>query len=260
MLGNIILSDGPDAHYAVDPLASVGDAAIPTIAKLLGDRVLDTQILASYTVMRLENPDEATFLKSIRPLLNRNPGSDRFGAILGLGAFPLSHATAALMTREQLQDLSYTSKLGAAILIARWSVDESLFQEMEQSPYAVVRYAGARYSEQRRREKQQGHRGISVSPMPPPLPAEEIARRKDADERLRRLALDALHESLGFLKNAHDPEEKLCLFHCIQFIYPDVESERASIAEVFRAVDVTRESLLDNFLRQWVIDHSQRSQ
>ncbi|HEX8312257.1 MAG TPA: hypothetical protein VF614_13125 [Chthoniobacteraceae bacterium] len=253
-LGRAILCGGDESGYAVDALARLGDAAIPIVAKLVEDRSLDTQMRASYVLTRLRNPTEQTFLRSIRPILDRHPASERFPGILALSAFPLNPASAASLTREQLNDSSYTSKLGGAVLVARRAADPDLFREMQTSSYATIRYAGASYAEELRRQRMATHKVVE-----PPLPPEEVTRRAEIEKQLQALALAALPECLKFLSTAHDPHEKLCLLHCLRFIYPRVESERVSIAQSLRALRVVRGSLLDTEIQQWLIDYLERS-
>jgi len=260
-IGRLILAGGAEAGYAAEILPKFGEAALPVIVKLMDDGSLDTQIRVSYVAMRLDPKNENAFLQAVRPILERRPAAARYPGVLAISAFPLSISNSTVVTRQLLQDNSYAIQFLGAIRLGQrargWEgnvSDDALGLEMQESKYATVRYAGARFEEAGRVMRWNGGKRA-----PPPLSPDEKARRERVEEQLQQHANDALTECLSLLKSADEPYKELALYYSLTFLYPHIKTRRAAMAEGLKAARAERGSLLDKDIQQFVFDYLERS-
>lgn len=210
VLGRIIETDatGSEAGYASEALGHIGKPSIPIIASLVPNGFDYSYLCATRAIQRFPRELETDLLAALEPTFSLHPASDRFNAILALRWFSLSSEAANRLTQAQLENRSYTSKLGGALFLAERGNEPSILASIEAHPFFCMKYLGARLREEWRRRDSPIHKHRRMMHVPRPLLTDEQARCKAAEAELAKLASAAIPEALEQLKRAHDTHEK----------------------------------------------------
>lgn len=253
VLGRIVATDptGEEAGYASEALGHIGAPSIPIIAALVPNGFDYSYLCASRTIRRFPRELEADLLAALEPTYSLHPASDRFNAILALRWFSLSPEAANRLTLAQLENRSYTSKLGSALFLAHRGNDPSILASIEAHPFLCMKYLGARLREEWRRRDSPIHKHRGMMHMPRPLPADEQARCKAADAELAKLATAAIPEALEQLKRAHDTHEKYLWMEALKALSHDATLPPGETVEVLERTWRERGSQIDLLLAEF---------
>ena len=251
ILGRIIATapTGDEAAYASEALGHIGKPSIPIIAALVQNGLDYSYLCATRAIQRFPRALEDELLAALEPVLLLHPAADRFNAILALRWFSLSPEAANRVTLDQLENRSYTSKLGGALFLAQRGNDPAIVATIEAHSFQTMKYLGARLREEwRRRPIDEQRRMWHVRP---PLSDDERRTRDVADARLAQLATTAIPEALDQLKRAHDTHEKYLWMETLKALSDHASLPRDATVETLDRVWRKRGSLIDLLLTEF---------
>ena len=253
VLGRIVATapSGDEAGYASEALGHVGKQSIPIIAALVPNGFDYSYLFAKRTIPRFPREVEADLLAALEPVFSLHPAPERFNAILALRWFSLSPEAANRLTQAQLEDRSYTSKLGGALFLSQNGNDPSILATIDAHPFLCMKYLGARLREEWRRRDSPIHKHRRMMHVPQPLPADEQSRCKAADAELAKLAADAIPEALEQLKRAHDTHEKYLWMETLKALSFHATLPPSETVETLESAWRERGSLIDLLLAEF---------
>lgn len=256
LLGQIIATDpsGNEAGYASEALGYIGKPSIPIIAELVPNGFDFSYLCATRAIRSFPRELEAELLIALEPTLSLNAASDRFNGILALRWFPLSPDAANRLTLSQLENRSYSSKLGGALFLAQRGNDPSILVSIEAHSFLCMKYLGARLREEWRRRDSPIHQHQQMMHVPRPLAKEEQERCNAADAELTDLATAAIPETLDKLKRAHDTHEKYLWLETLSALSDHAILPRDQTLEVVNNVWRERGSVIDLLLFEYRIE------